>query len=87
MDKTTRKPISKAEITALRHLLGIGAMLLDLNNVDLSLGRTITKKSDGSTEVHMWTKKGNRIEIVSCSDGGSISSISKEPDPNKPEKL
>jgi len=78
-----RKPITMPEINKLISILGLGAWVVELRNVDLKRGRSNISKD----EVWMWTKKGHKITLMVCSDGGFIASQSKEPDPDRPAPL
>lgn len=67
--------ITPAQIKALRSALGIGAMMIDLGNVDMDLGRA--KDGDGHM---MFTKTGHKISVGGY-QYGLIASMSRAPCP------
>jgi len=86
MEIIKREKITKEQVLQLAKILGIGAILLDLGNTDLSRGRSVYKK-DGQMGALLWTKDGKRMNICQISGGGFIATMGKEPDPERPDIL
>lgn len=80
MEWTHTEPVTIDQMLSLRRMLSpLASMLIDLDKVDLSLGRGVGE----GTRRCLWTKEGHRIDI-SVEYGTFIASQTKEPDPNRP---
>lgn len=75
-----REAVTKKQVEHLARFLGIGAMLIDFDKIDYSMGRGILEGSNRC----LWTKAGQRITISLSSDGGVIAGQAKEPDTERP---
>ena len=73
--KTER--VLKVQVEALKLLIGIGAAIIDWDNIDYDIGRGILEGDDRC----LWTKDGDRITIEITRDGGLLVSRANGPDP------
>lgn len=72
--------ISPIQVAALKQMLGISALVVDLHLVDYSRGRGVLEGLNRC----LWTYAGQRITITVIHDGGMIVSQTKDPDPDLP---
>lgn len=72
--------VTVTQVVALVKTLGLGAMICDFAKVDYTRGRGILEGDDRC----LWTTDGKRITISLTSDGGMITSQTREPDPDMP---
>ncbi len=70
------EPINDTQLGALEGMLGVGAIIVDLYLVDISVGRGILEGDDRC----LWTEDGKRI-TVSTGGGALVATISNHPDP------
>ncbi len=77
-----REAITQAQLDALARMLGMGAMLIDVDGINLALGR----QAKGRDAWSMWTHAGHRIDVTLTADGGFMASQTKEPDPDCPSE-
>jgi hypothetical protein len=71
------EPVTQKQVDSLHRVLGLGALVCKLSEVDLNAGRGVLEGNNRC----LWTKDGHRITVTLCSDGGVIASVSKDPDP------
>ena len=82
MNWTHTEPITADQMKWLHRLLpNMTLTLIDLDKVDMSLGRGVGE----GTRRCLWTTDGKRIEI-SMEQGTLIASQTKKPDPNRPTR-
>jgi len=74
------EPVTEEQLKSLVKMVGLGAIILDLGNVDLKAGRGVLEGNNRC----LWTKAGHRITITVSQDMGVVSTISREIDPDKP---
>jgi hypothetical protein len=78
------EPVNEKQIDALIRCIGMaGAMVCGLGEVDLTRGRGILDDMNRC----LWTKDKKRITVTVASDGGIITSLGKEVDPECPETM
>ncbi len=77
-----REPITPTIVAMISRSVGVGRLLLDLHLTDYSRGALQVSPQEKA----FWLTDGRR---VTCSTGGGavIASVSKEPDPDRPERL
>ena len=78
-----REPITRKQVMSLSNVLGMGAILLDLGDVDYSRGRVAIS----DLEHHMWTIEGHRIEVSIFDTGGFAATQTREADEDRPEPI
>lgn len=81
MNWTHTEPVGWNDIYHLGRMLSpVAKQMIDLNKLDLSLGRGVGKGNDRC----LWMTDGRRIEIIVGQGGELIVSKTKEPDPDRP---
>ena len=76
-----QEKFTKRDVNVLGKMLGLGAMILDLGNVDYTRGRVF---SNGGRDATFWTNNGHKISISFGTDGGFVGSMSSEIDEDRP---
>jgi len=75
-----REAFYQSDIEVIRKVLGFGSMILNLGDVDFTVGALQT----GNYTKNIWLRDGRKIDISLSRNGGVIASVSNEPDKNKP---
>ena len=76
MSELQREPVTKKQVDIIAKIIGLGAIIVELDKVDYSVGRGILEGNDRC----LWTVDGKRITIEAGS-GALIVSQSTEVDP------
>lgn len=79
----SRRPLNRAEIDMIAFNIGLGAIILDLHLVDYTRGSMLTEKDTRC----FWLTDGRCVRITVTRGAGVIASVSKKPDPKRPEPL
>lgn len=74
------EPVTQSQVHSLVRCLRSGIQIIDLGEVDFKAGRGVLEGNNRC----LWTKKGHRITVAISSDGGMITTQSREIDPDKP---
>lgn len=69
-------------ILALTCMLGLGAVILELNRTDYSRGCIQTENGK-----RFWLDDGRAVDISVVGEGGTIASLTSQPDPDRPDPL
>lgn len=80
VDESKREVITPADVEMISRTLGFGSIILDLHLTDYSLGAY----QSGDRSKCFWLKDGRRVDISMSSDGGIFSSVTNEPDKDRP---
>lgn len=79
----SRSIMERWEVNMIARELGLGAMVLDLGQADLTRGSMRVSERSRC----FWLNDGRRVTVSLVGDGGIIGSVSNEPDPELPPPL